>query len=67
MGGYDIFRSDLQSSGNWEVPVNLGYPLNDTGDNILFMPETDGKAGYISVADDDDGYGGMDIYRVTFK
>ena len=27
MGGYDIFRSDLQYNGLWSKPVNLGYPL----------------------------------------
>jgi len=67
MGGYDIFRSDLQSSGNWSAPVNLGYPFNDTGDNILFMPEKNGKAGYISIEGKEDGLGGRDIYHVTFK
>ncbi|MCK7535859.1 MAG: hypothetical protein MZV63_35180 [Marinilabiliales bacterium] len=38
MGGYDIFRSDLQYNGLWSKPVNLGYPLNNPDDNIFFFP-----------------------------
>lgn len=67
IGGYDIFRSDMQSNGHWSIPLNMGYPFNDTGDNILFSPEKNGKSGYISITRDEDGFGKRDIYRVTFK
>ena len=30
MGGYDIFKSELQSNGIWSKPENLGYPLKYT-------------------------------------
>jgi hypothetical protein len=26
MGGYDLFRSELQQDGRWTQPVNLGFP-----------------------------------------
>jgi len=28
MGGYDLFVSRRQSTGQWSTPVNLGYPIN---------------------------------------
>jgi hypothetical protein len=67
IGGYDIFRSDMQSNGIWNKPVNLGYPLNTTDDDIFFMPVDDGKAGYISLFRETDSYGKNDIYKITFK
>jgi hypothetical protein len=38
MGGYDIFVSRKDSAGNWGEPVNLGYPLNSTRDDLYFQP-----------------------------
>ncbi len=67
MGGFDLFRSDLQSNGLWSIPQNLGYPLNTPDDNIFFMPSSDGKSGYISVLKESGGYGKEDIYKITFK
>jgi len=61
MGGYDIFRSDLDESGNWSTPVNLGYPVNTTDDDLFFTPAGDGNSGYISKFDPE-GYGKMDIF-----
>jgi tetratricopeptide (TPR) repeat protein len=67
MGGYDIFRTDIQSNGLWKIPQNLGYPLNTPDDNIFFMPVGDGRSGYISLYKETDGYGKEDIYKITFK
>jgi hypothetical protein len=67
MGGYDIFRSDLQSNNIWSQPLNLGYPLNTTDDNIFFMPVENGKAGYYSLFREGEGSGKEDIYKITFK
>jgi hypothetical protein len=61
MGGYDIFRSDLGENGQWEEPVNIGYPLNTADDDIFFMPVGKGNRGYMSRFTDD-GYGRMDIF-----
>jgi tetratricopeptide (TPR) repeat protein len=67
IGGYDFFRSDLQSNGLWNNPKNLGYPLNTPDDNIFFMPVDDGKSGYISIFKDSGGFGKEDIYKITLK
>ena len=67
MGGYDLFRSDLQSNGLWSIPKNLGYPINTPDDDIFFMPVGDGKSGYYSKFKEIGGFGKEDIYKVTFK
>lgn len=67
IGGYDLFRSDLQTNGLWSKPRNLGYPINTPDDNTFFMPIGDGKSGYYSVFKESGGFGKEDIYKITFK
>lgn len=67
MGGYDIFRSDLQPNGLWSKPQNIGYPINTPDDNLFFCPSDNGKAGYMSLTRPDQGAGMEDIYIVRFK
>jgi tetratricopeptide (TPR) repeat protein len=67
IGGYDLFRSDLQSNGLWSNPKNLGYPLNTPDDDIFFMPVGVGKSGYYSRFKVTGGFGKEDIYKITFK
>ncbi|MFZ5554084.1 MAG: hypothetical protein ACOZCO_13290 [Bacteroidota bacterium] len=66
MGGYDIYRSDRDEAGNWQKPVNLGYPLNTVDDDIYFVLSADGSTGYFS-SKREDGFGETDIYIVTFR
>lgn len=63
MGGYDIFRSTLLDNGEWSQPVNIGYPLNTTDDDLFFQPVKAGNEGYFSKYNPD-GFGGEDIYRI---
>jgi hypothetical protein len=67
MGGYDLFRSDLQSNNLWSQPENLGYPINTPDDNVFFMPVENGKSGYCSIYRESGGSGKEDIYKITFK
>jgi len=68
MGGYDIFRSDIQSNGLWSTPANLGYPVNTPDDDTFFMPEGNGNAGYISrFRGTSENFGKEDIYKITFR
>jgi len=48
MGGYDIFFSKKDNNGNWGKPVNIGYPINSSADDLSFFVSTDGKTGYFS-------------------
>ena len=48
MGGYDVFCSAKDENGNWLPPVNIGYPLNTTDDDLFFFPVKDGHIAYQS-------------------
>lgn len=48
MGGYDIFYSGLSDDKSWQNPVNIGYPLNTTDDDLFYFPIGKGRSGYIS-------------------
>ncbi|TAL60450.1 MAG: tetratricopeptide repeat protein, partial [Bacteroidetes bacterium] len=63
MGGYDIFYSTLLENGQWSVPLNVGYPLNTTDDDVFFKPLKEGYEGYIA-KEITGGFGKQDIYRV---
>jgi hypothetical protein len=63
MGGYDIFYSTQLDNGEWSIPLNVGYPLNTTDDDVFFKPLNEGYEGYIS-KDNPGGFGKQDIYRI---
>ena len=64
MGGFDLFMSRRGEDGQWQTPVNLGFPINTDGDEINFFVAADGKTAFIS-SQRDGGFGGYDIY--TFE
>lgn len=41
VGGYDIFKANLQRNGKWTTPENLGIPINSSYDemSIIFYPD----------------------------
>ena len=63
MGGFDLFVCERDASGNWQAPVNMGYPLNTVDDDIFFQPTSDGKRAYYS-SRRDGGKGDLDVYEV---
>ncbi|HEY9081826.1 MAG TPA: hypothetical protein VIN73_00715 [Vicingaceae bacterium] len=64
MGGFDIFYSELDETGNWGTPKNMGYPVNSTDDDVFFVTSTDGKRAYYS-SFKQEGLGEKDIYVIT--
>ena len=64
MGGFDLFMSRRGEEGQWQEPVNLGFPINTSGDEINFFVAADGKTAFIS-SQREGGIGGYDIY--TFE
>ena len=64
MGGFDLFVSRRGDDGQWQQPVNLGFPINTSGDEINFFVAADGKTAFIS-SQREGGNGGYDIY--TFE
>lgn len=63
MGGYDIFYSQIKSDGTWSEPINLGYPINTTDDDLFYAPIGNGSRGLISLFEKE-GYGEQDIYQL---
>ena len=44
MGGYDLYVSQWNDeTGDWDVPVNLGFPYSSPYDDFLFINTDDGK------------------------
>ncbi|OFX47866.1 MAG: hypothetical protein A2046_02810 [Bacteroidetes bacterium GWA2_30_7] len=66
MGGYDIYFCRLGEDGKWSKPKNLGYPINDTYDNLTISLCGNDRYGYISLTRPE-GYGDKDIYKVIFN
>ena len=64
MGGFDLFMSRRGENGQWQTPVNLGFPINTSGDEINFFVAADGKTAFISSVREG-GNRGYDIY--TFE
>lgn len=63
MGGFDIFFSKLDGNGRWKDPINIGYPINTTGDNLFFYPIGNGRQAYYSRIERE-GAHDFDIYQL---
>lgn len=46
IGGYDVY-SVVGNKNAWEMPMNMGYPLNSSTDDLYFVLHEDGKNGYM--------------------
>ncbi|PLX21265.1 MAG: hypothetical protein C0599_08145, partial [Salinivirgaceae bacterium] len=64
MGGYDLFKSELQEDGTWGTPENLGYPINTPGDDLFFGITANGRYGYYSSRGRDGQ--DYDIFEIIF-
>jgi len=68
MGGFDIMTVHLIDPENdlsWSESQNIGYPVNTTGDDVFYIPTTDGTGAYYS-SFRKDGFGYQDIYKISF-
>ncbi len=63
MGGFDIFYSFIDENGIPGDPINIGYPVNTTSDDLFYVPIGNGIIGYTSKILHG-GHGKKDIYRV---
>lgn len=67
MGGYDIFKSKYNTeTKSYGPPTNIGYPINTPEDNMQISLAKNKRDGYIS-AYRKEGFGDLDIYKVTFN
>lgn len=61
MGGKDLFYSRRGQDGKWQKPVNLGYPINTSGDESSLIVTADGSKGLFA-SNNLKGFGGIDLY-----
>lgn len=64
IGGYDIFVAHHENFTKWETPMNLGYPINTTDDDLFFHPIDDGSKGLMAMFSNE-GFGNQDIYELN--
>lgn len=44
VGGYDLYVSELdESTGDWSVPVNMGFPYSSPANDFMLVNTDDGK------------------------
>lgn len=44
MGGFDVFKSEFnERTQTWSQPVNMEFPLNSPGDELLFITDATGE------------------------
>lgn len=61
MGGFDVFKVTYRADSTWSKPENMGYPINTTGDDVFFLPNTNGMRAYFA-SFREGGKGDMDVY-----
>jgi outer membrane protein OmpA-like peptidoglycan-associated protein len=62
MGGLDIFMSRMLPNGDWDAPVNLGYPINTHKDENSIQVTAKGDVALFA-SDRFGGQGGLDLYQ----
>lgn len=68
MGGFDIFKVKfLPESNKWSSVMNLGYPVNSSGNDTHFKLTQDALAAVMSSDRKVNNFGKRDIYLVYFK
>ncbi|SMG47984.1 Outer membrane protein OmpA [Marivirga sericea] len=65
MGGYDIYYSKIEGQ-EFQLPVNLGYPINTVYDDNYFVITADLKHAYYA-SRKPGGLGMVDIYHVDME
>jgi hypothetical protein len=48
MGGYDIFKSELNPAGEWNKPQNLDFAINTPDDDIQYVTDAESDFAYFS-------------------
>ena len=49
VGGYDIYVSELDPvTGEWSVPVNMGFPYSSPADDFLYMDTEDSRYSFFA-------------------
>ncbi|MDV7401986.1 hypothetical protein RZS08_61765, partial [Arthrospira platensis SPKY1] len=62
-GDTDFFISRKQADGTWGEPINLGWPINTSGEEFSMVIAPDGKTAYFAADNRPEGFGGLDLYK----
>ncbi|MBC7588298.1 MAG: OmpA family protein, partial [Chitinophagaceae bacterium] len=65
-GGTDLFVMRKLPNGNWDLPQNLGYPINTINDEGSFAVNAEGSTAYYA-SDRADSRGGLDLYKFILR
>ena len=65
-GDEDLFVVRKSNTGSWEIPKNLGYPINTIDREGTLFIAADGKTAYYA-SDRAAGKGGLDIYSFDLR
>ncbi len=63
-GNFDVYKSQLEN-GKWSEPLNLGQPINSSGQDIFYIETKDNSCAYYA-SSKKGGYGDMDIYKIIY-
>jgi hypothetical protein len=63
MGGYDVFTTAMIGDNKWDVPVNAGYPVCTTGNDLYYYPFSKGTKAFNCLTKEE-GVGKEDIYEI---
>ena len=62
MGGFDVFLSRLDETGEWGAVKNIGYPINSPSDENSLIVAKDGRTAYFASAYFQEGRSDLDLY-----
>ena len=62
MGGYDIFEAKINKDSTYSKPINIGYPINTTSNDIFYSTSKKGNIYFSSARKG--GFGQNDIYQI---
>lgn len=66
IGGYDIFKVEMEDDGSWTSPTNVGFPINSPADDLYFSIDEDAQVAYFS-SSRFGGEGNMDLYEANLN
>ena len=62
MGGFDVFVSRLNGSGEWGEAKNIGYPINSPSDENSLIVAKDGRTAYFASSFFNENRNDLDLY-----
>ncbi|HSU27369.1 MAG TPA: OmpA family protein [Chitinophagaceae bacterium] len=65
-GDDDLFCTRKSPGGNWQTPINLGFPINTINKEGTLFVAADGHNAYYA-SDRSDSHGGLDIYSFELR